>query len=97
MPDRVIATKRARALVEKTTAALPPLGNTIQGFGIVEGILNEFRLAYGGSWVGGRATLDPDRRRPTQPASDGRTCSTVGWSRPTSSMTTVSPTTTGEP
>jgi hypothetical protein len=60
MVSRIIATKVANALVEDAELALPELpGLDVLAPYVrsVERVLATFKRAYGGLWVGGRATL----------------------------------------
>jgi hypothetical protein len=63
MPETVVATKLCNALIAdaqvkgavlSSVAAIPMLGNAQRAIG---GALDDYREAYGGLWVGGKATL----------------------------------------
>ncbi len=59
MSDQVIGTRLANALVEDAEVSLPDLPGlkSVVGMDAVAPVLAVFKRAYGGLWVGGRATL----------------------------------------
>ena len=60
MASQIIAAKAANALVEDAELSLPDVAGLdliVPNLRTVKGVLAAFKKAYGGLWVGGRATL----------------------------------------